>query len=117
MGSFSKGSRTGWNNNFDAATLQAISKHLFKACNIKVKDTECSGTFPFSNRPAVSSPVTSQENKRRSFRARHLKLNRYLKAWCVPPPSLELVHSLGDPMLSRSSVFSSDKAVRPKPDL
>ncbi|KAF2546029.1 hypothetical protein F2Q70_00021031 [Brassica cretica] len=132
---FSKGSRTGWNNNFDAATLQAISKHLFKACNIKellihlrviicpipfcaiVKDTECSGTFPFSNRPAVSSPVTSQENKRRSFRARHLKLNRYLKAWCVPPPSLELVHSLGDPMLSRSSVFSSDKAVRPKPDL
>ncbi|KAH0931739.1 hypothetical protein HID58_008856 [Brassica napus] len=93
---------------------------LITFCAI-VKDTECSGSFPFSNRPAVSSPVASQENKRKSFRARHLKVSVYifinLKAWCVPPPSLELVHSLGDPMLSRSSVFSSDKAVRPKPDL
>ncbi|CAF2120287.1 hypothetical protein YC2023_027147 [Brassica napus] len=73
----------------------------------KVKDTECSGSFPFSNRPAVSSPVASQENKRKSFRARHLKVSVYIFTWCVPPPSLELVHSLGDPMLSRSSVFSS----------
>ncbi|CAN6882479.1 unnamed protein product [Brassica oleracea] len=46
-----------------------------------LKDTECSGTFPFSNRPAVSSPVTSQENKRRSFRARHLK-----HGVCLLPP-------------------------------
>ncbi|CAN7114720.1 unnamed protein product [Brassica rapa subsp. narinosa] len=39
-----------------------------KACNI-------------SNRPAVSSPVASQENKRKSFRARHLK-----HGVCLLPP-------------------------------
>ncbi|ERN18573.1 hypothetical protein AMTR_s00065p00126320 [Amborella trichopoda] len=33
-----------------------------------------------------------------------------LKAWFLPP-SLELVHSLGDPLLSRSSVFSSFRPV------
>lgn len=33
-----------------------------------------------------------------------------LKAWFLPP-SLELVHSLGDPLLSRSSVCSSFRPV------
>ena len=34
-----------------------------------------------------------------------------LKAWFLPPLSLELVHSLGDPLLSRSSVCSSFRPV------